>query len=163
MAVVNYNELFDWFTIEIESFTKENTAIIRFWGRAQDHIGNDAKRWKTWVRKCIKSANGRNVHDREGCLYSRFKDTKPAELPKQSEPLARAMSNQTPEEAAEHKARAARARAGRADPIPPFFPAMRLAKVIPIADAISQVQAEWVRQGKPYPEDFDEAPLWQAQ
>ena len=38
---------------------------------------------------------------------------------------------------------------------------MKLAKSIPIAQAISRVTEEWVRQGKPYPEDFDEKPLWE--
>mgnify|MGYP003124363904 CR=1 FL=1 len=164
MSAVNFNELLDWLTAELsKGITKKNQEIIRLWGTSRDHVGTSPDEWKAWVSKCCKDARKPKVIDRVAVLYANLRDGSPNDLAGPAEAPARSISNQSPSEYAEFKERAVRARTERPEPLPSSVAVTRLARTCGgYVKALAIVTKEWERQGRPYPEDFDPAPITQG-
>ena len=163
---MNAREAHAWLTEQFSEFTTEADVLTNLWSLASAKRDQEKPLagWKTWVRWCCKEARGEGVHAPVAVLRQKLQTTDEDHgPPRKRERPARSFSNQSATEYAEFKERAVRARTERPEPLPSSVAVTRLARTCGgYVKALAIVTKEWERQGRPYPEDFDPAPITQG-
>lgn len=160
---MNRGEAKAWFVDQASEFTTERAKLDELWELAKAGRDDDKplSAWKVWIEWCCAESRGGGARSAIAIFASKLRTTDPENGPPRGRPEEpyRTISNQTPEEAAEFKARARAARTEDPEPSPPMRYFLPLCKRMSGEKAWSQLKREWEEQGEPFPEDFDPAPL----
>jgi hypothetical protein len=152
---LNFNEAYEVLRAETSTLGGDSAALATFWADAKVTLAKvtDAEGWsdwQRWVRWASAEARAPGVRRPLAIFGLRLRDSRPSKKKVRQRP-----GRSRPED---EKAYMKAARDARENPSPsvPWSPVVALVRRgRSFREGLELVQAEWERQGQPWPKDFD--------